>query len=112
MEDILAVARVLVALAFYITAYILPIVIVLGALIRMALRWHRSWPLIIASVLAAILQAYLIATTAPQNVAFFIGAALTVVAAILYILPHKGIIARSNWRWTSAFSSSCWAIRW
>ncbi len=90
MEDIIAVGRVLIALAFYTTAYILPPVLVLGALIRMALRWHASWRLIIATLLAALLQTYIISTSTPQNAAFFFGTAATVVAAILYFLATRG----------------------
>ncbi len=90
MEDIIAVARVLVALAFYTTAYILPLVLALGAAIRMALRWHSSWRLISAALLAALPQAYLISTGASQNIAFFIGTALTVIGAILYIFATRG----------------------
>ncbi len=90
MEDIIAVARVLIALAFYTAAYILTPMLVLGALIRMALRWHSSWRLIIASMLAALPQTYLIATTAPQDGVFYMGTALGAMAAILYILATKG----------------------
>ncbi len=90
MEDFLAVARVLLALAIYTTAYILPLVLVLGGLIRLALRWHSSWRLMVAALLAALPQAYLTSTNTPQNALFFTGTALTVIAAILYIFATRG----------------------
>jgi len=90
MEDILAVARVLLALAFYTTAYILPLVLVLGGLIRLALRWHSSGRLMVAALLAALPQAYLANTGTPQNMMFYGGTALTVASAILYMFATRG----------------------
>jgi len=90
LEDILAVARVLIALAFYITAYILPPALVLGALIRLALRWHTDWRLMLATLLAALWRAYFIATDNQQNVESFSGVALTLIAAILYFMGSRG----------------------
>ena len=90
MEDLIAVARVLIALAFYLTAYILPPALVLSAVIRLALRWHCGWWLVLASLLTALLQIYLISTVAPQNVAYFLGTAASVVSAIFYILGTRG----------------------
>lgn len=90
MEDIIATARVLVALAFYAAAYVLPLTLVLAALMRMALRWHSSWLLIIAATVAALPQAaILVAGDREPDWALYSLTALTVAALVLYSLAIR-----------------------
>jgi hypothetical protein len=90
MEDLVAAARVLVALTFYATAYVLPLTLIVAALIRMALRWHSSWRLIIAATMAALPQAFmlLLAKTEPKWALYSL-TALSGVALVLYFLAIR-----------------------
>lgn len=91
MKDIISVALVLVALAFYAAAYVLPLTLVLSALLRMALRWHSNWRLIIAATAAALPQAAIViyGIQAPDWLLYSL-VALVVVSAGLYLRAIRG----------------------
>jgi hypothetical protein len=85
MQDIFDVARVVFALAFYISAYILPPTLVLSGLVRLALHWHGSWKLALAALLAATPQTLLLVTDAANSTIFRSLTLLTLLGAGLHI---------------------------
>ena len=91
MQGLIDTARVLFALAFYATAYVLPLTLVLSAGLRMALRWHTSWRLIIAAILAALPQAIVSINgiDAPDWLLYSL-VALVVVSAGLHLRAIRG----------------------
>ncbi len=90
MQDIFDIARVVFAITLYTSAYILPPTLVLSLLVRLALRWHDNWKLVLAALLAATPQTVMLAIGATNSTLFFGLTLLTLIGAGLhYKAAHR-----------------------